>query len=101
MRTFYRREWEERRGDAHDDWGTSVWYFEVEDGQVLRQVEVYANGSHLKYSIDFLEDGFGGLAEQSLDESEFQPFAILPGDFDVVWAVPRKTDGGPALETPN
>ena len=28
---FYERAWDEPRGDQHDDWGTSIWYFAVDD----------------------------------------------------------------------
>jgi hypothetical protein len=100
MRTFYRREWDEQRGDAHDDWGTSIWYFEVEDGQPLRQVEVYENGNILKYSLDFLEDLFGGLADSRIDQKEFERFEVSQPVFDFIWALPRKTDGGPPPPNP-
>jgi len=96
MRVFYRRAWNEQRGDAHNDWGTSIWHFEVENGQVLRQVEVYKNGNVLKYSLEFLEDEFGGLAEQPIDENEFRAFEVPQAIFDAIWALPRKTDAAPA-----
>jgi hypothetical protein len=28
---FYRRRWDESRGDEFDAWGHSVWYFEVDN----------------------------------------------------------------------
>jgi hypothetical protein len=95
MRTFYRRECDEQRGDAHNDWGASIWYFEVEDGQALRQVEMYANGNVLKYSVDVADDDFGGLADQPIDHSEFRAFEVPPTVFDIVWELPRRTDAGP------
>lgn len=37
---YYKRRWEESRGDDHDDWGRSTWYFEVaDDGYPVRQIE--------------------------------------------------------------
>ncbi|TYC19040.1 hypothetical protein FXF52_38795 [Micromonospora sp. MP36] len=37
---FYRRRWNETRGDELDDWGRSLWYFEVDDdGWPVRQID--------------------------------------------------------------
>ncbi|WP_460666457.1 hypothetical protein [Kribbella swartbergensis] len=48
MALYFRRSWHETRGDDHDDWGTSEWYFEIDDaGWVSRQVEIYENGPTL------------------------------------------------------
>ena len=48
---FYRRRWDQSRGDEFDAWGRSVWYFEVnEDGWPVRQVEVYDTGPVLRPS---------------------------------------------------
>jgi hypothetical protein len=45
MPTYVKRHWVELRGDEHNAWGTSWWYFEVDDnGGVLRQVELYDSG---------------------------------------------------------
>ena len=76
MRTFHRRAWDEKRGDAHDDWGSSIWYFEVEDGQAFRQVEMYQSGNVLKYTPDFLDDEFGALADQPIDCRSLRPAGV-------------------------
>ncbi len=91
MTTFYRREWTESRGDDHDDWGPSTWYFEVdEDGSPLRQVEVYKNGNVLKYSRDNIEDEFGALGDQVLDRLDFSPFEVAADVFEAAWKLQRK-----------
>lgn len=42
---YYRRRWNETRGDAFSSWGGATYYFEVgEDGWPTRQVEVYDAG---------------------------------------------------------
>lgn len=92
MRMFYRREWDESRGDAYDDWGTSVWYFDVEDGWACRQVAVYANGNVLKYDEELVGDEYGQLAEKALDAADFEPFIITEAAFDRVWETPRKVE---------
>lgn len=92
MRRFYRREWDEGRGDAYDHWGTSVWYFDVEDGWACRQVALYANGNVLKYDEDFVSDEFGQLAEQALPADDFEPFTISEAAFEQVWEAARKID---------
>jgi hypothetical protein len=30
---YYKRRWDEVRGDEHNDWGPSTWYFEVGDDE--------------------------------------------------------------------
>lgn len=47
---YYKRRWEQGRGDQFDVWGPADYFFEVDDGGVvLRQMEVYANGTVLRY----------------------------------------------------
>src|SRR4051812_34097671 len=47
---FYRRRWDETRGDEFDSWGHSLWYFETDDeGWPIRQVELYDAGRVLRY----------------------------------------------------
>jgi hypothetical protein len=83
---YYRRNWEETRGDEFDGWGKSVWYFETENsGQPTKQVEVYDNGKILKYDQTKLEDEFGGLGIHELDLEEFAEFEITKQEFEKVW----------------
>jgi len=85
---WYRRRWEESRGDEFDAWGFSTWYLEVDgDGWPLRQVEDYDAGPTLRYGPENLADDFGQLAAAQLDDlEEWTPFAIAAGQFDVAWA---------------
>lgn len=85
---FYRRRWEESRGDEFDAWGHSVWYFEVDnDGWPVRQVEVYDTGPVLCYGPGHEEDQYGGLGQVSLDdpEEDWSPFVITRDAFERVW----------------
>lgn len=86
MPTYVKRHWNETRGDEHDAWGTSWWYFEVDDaGRVLRQVEAYDAGMRLCYSEQHEEDEFGGLAEKPLDLSKLEYIVISSQEFESVW----------------
>jgi hypothetical protein len=86
MPTYVKRYWNETRGDEHDAWGTSWWYFEVDsEGWVLRQVEQYDSGVRLSYSEEHEEDEFGMLAEKPLDLSEPEYSMISPQEFESVW----------------
>lgn len=83
---YFERKWNEPRFDEHEDWGTSVWYFETEAAMcVNRQIEVYANGTVLRYDRQHLEDAYGDLHEWPLDAASFAPFAITQETFERVW----------------
>ncbi|SDT78837.1 hypothetical protein [Actinoplanes derwentensis] len=85
---FYRRRWDETRGDEFDGWGHSDWYFEVgDDGWPVRQVEVYDTGRVLRYGPDHQEDRYGGLGEASLYDSgdDWSDFEIAEVEFERVW----------------
>ena len=50
MNKYFKRKWNETRGDEFDSWGTSIWYFEIgPDGYPIKQIELYENGNRLKY----------------------------------------------------
>jgi len=83
---YYKRNWNETRGDQYDSWGKSIWYFETDNnGEVLRQIEAYDNGKVLKYDNQNIEDEFGGLADQNLDLTEFVEFSIEKEEFENKW----------------
>ncbi|WP_281938892.1 hypothetical protein [Micromonospora sp. AKA38] len=85
---FYRRRWDESRGDEFDVWGHSVWYFEVNDGGwPVRQVEVYDHGPVLRYGPGHETDRYGGLGQASLDdpEEDWSPFVATRDAFERVW----------------
>ena len=83
---YFKRNWNETRGDQYDSWGKSVWFFETDNnGEVLRQIEVYDNGKVLKYDNENIEDEFGMLADQNLDLTEFNEFTIEKEEFENNW----------------
>ena len=88
---YFKFHWNESRRDAHDDWGTSWWYFEVaDDGYVERQVEHYAKVLALTYDRGHLEDSFGRLAEKPVEREDWQklqPFTAA--EFEAVWSSAR------------
>ena len=87
---YFKRRWDEPRGDQFDSWGLSIWYFEVDaDGYPLRQIEVYENGPTLKYDASHIEDEYGALGDQPLDLSEFSAFEISQEEFVVAWSFPK------------
>ena len=73
---FYRRRWEETRGDEHDDWGRATYYFWMQDGIVEQQIERYDSGVVLAYDRYHIEDEFGGLSQSELDPDEWSAFEI-------------------------
>lgn len=84
---YFKRFWEENRGDAYAEWGCSWWYFEVDDeGWVERQLENYDDGTSLKYSRQHLNDEYGGLSEAALDLSELVAFEIPRAEFEEAWS---------------
>jgi hypothetical protein len=85
---YFKRPWNESRGDEHDDWGTSTWFIEVgPDLYITRQIEVYAAGQVLKYDEGHLEDAYGGLGEGVLDfeRDGYMPFEIDATEFEHAW----------------
>lgn len=83
---YFKRNWDESRGDEFDHWGASRWYFETSDtGDVTRQVEIYSNGPTIRYDELNLEDQYGGLAEKPLNIEEFIDFKIQKDEFEIAW----------------
>ena len=83
---YFKRNWNETRGDQYDNWGKSIWLFETNNnGEVLRQIEVYENGKVLKYDNQNIEDEFGGLTDQNLDLIEFENYSIDKEKFENKW----------------
>ena len=90
MPKYYKRPWDEDRGDDHASWGTSVWFFEVgEDGFPTRQLEDYQSGIAIRYDATHLNDEFGRLSEAALPSTEFSPFTITAAEFEAAWASHR------------
>lgn len=83
---YYKYKWNELRGDQFDNWGFSIWYFEIgKDDFPNRQIEIYENGKVLKYSQENLDDKYGGLGDQKLDLSEFDGIECEKTEFENNW----------------
>lgn len=94
---FFRRAWEQVRGDKFDGWGTAVYFFETDDELwPQRQLEVYADGNVLAYDKTHVDDEFGGLSQAALEASDFKPFEIAQDDFDSAWKESRPLNRAPA-----
>ena len=92
MLRFVKRHWNETRGDQHDGWGTSWWYFEVAENSLpTRQVEQYFSGALLHYDAKHDGDAYGGLASEPLDLSELAYVEILQEEFERIWNRATKT----------
>jgi len=62
---YFRRRWDESRGDHSDHWGAATYLFEVDSvGRPIRQLEIY-NGTRLRYDSEHSEDEYGFLSGQS------------------------------------
>jgi len=86
MNNYFKREWNELRGDDNDAWGTSTFYIEVtKDGLPIRQIEVYKNGNRLKYDSNKKFDDYGGLGDQPIDLDEFSEFKVSNEVFEQEW----------------
>lgn len=67
---YVKRRWDENRGDRHDDFGNSWWYFEIDPAcNIIRQIEQYDNGMILGYNSGMSHDEFGSLSTEPLDAS--------------------------------
>ena len=74
---YFRRRWNETRGDRHDGWGHSWWYFATDEhGVVRQQVEVYVNGCVVVYDQPHPEVEFGRLSEARFDLTELAAFEV-------------------------
>ena len=85
---YYKRHFNENRIEKSETWGTCIYYFESnQNGEILRQIEIYENGKRLKYSEEFIEDEFGFLADQTINLLEFEEYAINKNDFEYQWTM--------------
>ena len=85
---WFRRRWEESRGDEFDAWGPATYFFEVgTDGWPTRQVEDYDHGPTLRYGPGREEDDYGQLGSARLaDGEDWTPWAITDGEFEGAWS---------------
>lgn len=85
---YFKRNWDENRGDKYNNWGTSLWYFETDEkGWTNRQIEIYENGNRLKYDPEYLEDEYGGLSDQAFDLEDMAPYIITKEEFEIEWEI--------------
>lgn len=83
---YYKRYFDEPRIEQSEVWGSCEYYFETnQNGDVLRQIEIYENGKTLKYGEQFIADEFGFLADQPLLLSDFENCEITKTDFEFQW----------------
>ena len=86
MNKYFKRNWDEVRGDEYDSWGKSIWYFEVgTNGFPLKQIELYENGNRLKYHSEKTFDDYGSLGDHALDMNELQTYEIEKAEFYNEW----------------
>ena len=81
---YYKRIWNETRGDEYDHWGPSVWYFECTEpsGIVREQIEIYQNGNALFYGEDgIVSDNYGGLSEIPFEIEEWVLYEISKSEY--------------------
>lgn len=88
---FFKRRWEQSRGDQYDAWGASTWFFEIEDdGYPVRQIEAYDRGPTLRYGPGHDEDEYGFLSYAQFEEDEdWARWEITPAEFEQAWASPE------------
>ncbi len=83
---YFKYRWQESRGEAHDEWGESWWFVEVaSDGYPQRQLEVYDDGTVLKYDAQHVSDEWGMLGDQAVDASVEGLVAITRDEFEAQW----------------
>src|SRR5262245_15942231 len=84
---YFRRRWDESRGDRFDHWGAATYLFEVDPtGLPLRQLEVYDNGMRCRYDREHPEDQYGSLSAEPLESLEdWSPWAITRAEFEREW----------------
>ncbi len=83
---YVKRRWNENRGDKNDYFGHSWWHFEIDPAcNVIRQIEQYDNGTILGYHSRKIQDEFGGLSTEPLDNSlsNFEFTSI--SEFNALW----------------
>ena len=87
---WFRRRWEESRGDSFDAWGAATYFFETDaDGSPTRQVEVYDAGPTLRYGPGHTEDDIGHLGYATLNGPEdWTPYGISREEFEAAWGQP-------------
>jgi hypothetical protein len=90
---YFRRQWDEARGDDHAPWGQATYFFETDEQLVARrQVEVYDAGQRLSYDAEHPEDEDGFLAYGRIFPEDEWPelFEITAREFEGEWRQDRR-----------
>jgi hypothetical protein len=83
---YFKRKWEEDRGDQFASWGCAIYFFETDSNLIpTRQLEAYDNGNRLRYHQRHKHDEYGMLADQGLAAADFAPYAISQTEFEEAW----------------
>lgn len=85
---YFRRRWDDARGDQWSSWGPSWWLFETDlDGRVIRQLEVYEDGPALRYDRDHPEDQYGRLSTVTClwELEDWSTWEINRSSFEALW----------------
>ena len=83
---YYKRYFNEIRIEQDEVWGTCNYYFEtLQNGEVLRQIEVYENDKELRYDNKHREDEYRFLTDQFLYLDEFENYSITETEFESKW----------------
>jgi len=84
---YFKSTWEEDRTHYDENWGVSIWYFEIDhEGFPERQLEIYSNGKSLWYTRDKLDDEYGSLGDKAFAKEEFQKLLITKLEFEEIWS---------------
>lgn len=88
---YFKRFWDESRGDEFDHWGASWWYLEMDSlGDTSRVIQQYENGRILKYDEEHWLDAYGGIPQGGADLTEFAGFEIAAEEFEAGWDLPAQ-----------
>ena len=84
---YFKKFWDESTGEElTDSWGSSTYYFETDENlNVIKQIQKFENGKVLKYDKHNIEDEFGFLSDQSLENDEFNDDEIQKNEFYIIW----------------
>ena len=81
-----KRRWDESRGDRHDEFGQSWWYFEIDPNcYVLRQITQYDGGQIFGYNSELQADEHGMLSTVPLERELLDYDFISRDEFENVW----------------
>lgn len=86
MYKFYKFRWEETKLGTCSEWGNSTYYIAANPkGEIEKQIEIFDNGRALLYTLNHLDDEYGGLADQPItNEEAAQLTEITEEEFQII-----------------